>query len=100
MAYTSASSDDVTITPSSSIVTFEDGEYEAVISVLVVNDTAPEETERLEISLTSTTGDAVLVTPTAAVFNILPNDDPNGVFVFGEDFTDLSVEEGESLEIT
>ena len=99
MTYTSASSEDISVTPSSSVVTFQDGENEATISVTVVDDDTPEETERLEISLTSTTGDAVLVTPTTAVVTILPSDDPNGVFEFGANSTDLSVEEGDTLQM-
>ena len=99
MTYTNTSSDDVSITPSD-IVTFQDGQNETTISVSVIDDVTPEETESLELSLTSTTGDAVLVTPTTAVINILPSDYPNGVFVFGDSFTDLSLEEGDTVQIT
>lgn len=98
MNYTTTSSSDVSITPSDT-VTFHDGQNETTISLLVIDDVTPEETESLEISLTSTTGDAILVTPTTAVINILPSDYPNGVFVFGGSFTDLSLEEGDTVQI-
>ena len=97
VSFTSASSGDVVILPSSGIVTLGDGESQTVISLEIVNDAIPEETESLSVSLVSTTGDAVLVTPTSAVITILPSDDPNGVFVFAANSTDLSVDEGDSL---
>ena len=99
VTYTSASSGDVIITPSSGSVTLEDGQIETVISLEVVDDTTPEETESLEISLTSATGDAVLVSPSVSMVTILPSDDPNGVFVFAANSTDLSVEEGDTLQM-
>ena len=97
VSFTSASSSDVVILPSFGIITLGDGESQTVISLEIVNDAIPEETESLSVSLVSTTGDAVLVTPTSAVITILPSDDPNGVFVFAANSTDLSVDEGDSL---
>ena len=95
----SASAEDVMIMPSSGTVRLENGENETRISLVVVNDVTPEETERLEVRLTSTTGDAVLVTPTTALISILPSDDPNGVFEFSADSRNLSVEEGDTLQL-
>ena len=97
VSYTSASSGDVIVTPSSGIVTLQDGENQTVVSLEIVDDTTPEETERLTVSLISTTGDAVIVFPTSAAVTIAPSDDPNGVFVFASNSTDLSVEEGDTL---
>ena len=97
VSYTSASSGDVILTPSSGIVTLQDGENQTVVSLEIVDDTTPEETERLTVSLISTTGDAVIVFPTSIAVTIAPSDDPNGVFVFASNSTDLSVEEGDTL---
>ena len=99
VTYTSASADDVVITPSSGIVTLANGETEAIITIEVVNDTIPEESESLRVDLTSTTGDAVLVTPTTATVDILPSDDPNGVFQFAANSRELTAEEGDTLQL-
>ena len=97
VSYTSASSGDVIVMPSSGIVILQDGENQTVVSLEIVDDTTPEETERLTVSLISTTGDAVIVFPTSAAVTIAPSDNPNGVFVFASNSTDLSVEEGDTL---
>ena len=88
------------IAPTSGSVTLAHGETEATITLEVVNDTTPEESESLRVDINSTTGDAVLVTPTTAIVNILPSDDPNGVFQFAADSRELTAEEGDSLQLT
>ena len=45
-------------------------------------------------------GDAVLVSPTMTTLNILPSDDPNGVFQFTAASRDISAEEGDTLQMT
>lgn len=100
MTYMSAIADDVAITPTNRIVTLADGETETTITLEIVNDTTPEESESLRVELISTTGDAVLVTPTVATINILPSDDPNGVFQFAANSRDFTAEEGDTLQIT
>ena len=100
VTYTSASADDVTIIPTSGLVTLVDGQNETTITLAVHDDAIPEETESLVVELTSTTGDAVLVEPTRATINILPSDDPNGVFQFAASSRDLTGEEGDTLQIT
>ena len=100
VSYTSASADDVVITPSSGIVTLAHGETEATITLEVVNDTTPEEAESLRVDLTSTTGDAVLVEPITATVDILASDDPNGVFQFAANSRELAAEEGDTLHLT
>ena len=99
MIYTSASQDDVTITPIVGIVTFSPGQTEAVISVGVVNDAIPEENELLTLRLDSVTGDAVVVESNdEATLLITPSDDPNGVFQF-ETPTEEAVE-GDAVTLT
>lgn len=99
VTYTSASADDVAITPTSGIVTLANQKNETAIIVEVINDAVPEESESLRVELTSTTGDTVLVTPTSATINILPNDDPNGVFQFAANSRNFTAEEGDTLQI-
>ena len=100
VSYLSASSNDLLITPSSGSVTLENGQNETTITLQVVDDDTPEESEELRVNLISTSGDAVLVTPTAATVTILPSNDPNGVFEFAANSTDLTAEEGDILHIT
>ena len=60
MSYSSASAADVTITPSTGSVTLMDGQTEASITVDITDDAIPEETESLQIELTSASGEGVL----------------------------------------
>lgn len=101
MTYTTASANDVTITPApiGGVVNFVDGQSSATISVEVLDDSIPEMSEILTFRLVSVTGDAVLVTPTEATLQVSPNDDPNGVFQFNSDSSFLSVQEGDSVDL-
>ena len=99
MTYTTASASDVTITPVGGVVSFIDGQSTATISVNVVDDAIPEQSEILTIRLLSVTGDAVLVTPREATLQIAPSDDPNGVFQFDPNFILLSVQEGDTADL-
>lgn len=99
VTYITAIASDIAITPTNSIVTLADGETETTITLQIVNDTIPEESESLRVELISTTGDSVLVTPTTATISILPSDDPNGVFQFAANSRDLTAEEGDTLQI-
>lgn len=99
VTYSTASADDVVFlsSPNGGVVNFIDGQISAVISVEVVDDVIPEESETLSIRLVSVSGDAVLVTPTEATLQLSPSDDPNGVFQFDENSALLSVQEGASV---
>ena len=97
--YITASASDATITPVGGVVGFIDGQSTATISVNVVDDTIPEQSEILAIRLLSVTGDAVLVTPREATLQIAPSDDPNGIFQFDSNFILLSVQEGDTADL-
>lgn len=99
VTYLTASASDVIVTPTGGVVSFVDGQRAATISVDIVDDTIPEESEILTIRLISVSGDAVLVNPREATLQLSPNDDPNGVFQFNNEFTFLSVQEGESVDL-
>ena len=101
VTYSTASANDVTIAsgPNGGVVNFIDGQTSAVISVQVLDDLVPEESEILTIRLVSVSGDAVLVTPTEATLELLPSDDPNGVFEFDEDSALLAVQEGATVDL-
>jgi hypothetical protein len=99
VTYTTASASDVIITPVGGVVSFIDGQSTATISVNVVDDTIPEQSEILAIRLLSVTGDAVLVTQREATLQIAPSDNPNGVFQFDPNFILLSVQEGDSTDL-
>ncbi len=92
--YTSASQDDVIVTPTIGILTFGAGQTQAIISVGVVNDVIPEENEFLTLRLDSVvTGDAVIVeSNNEATLLVAPSDDPNGVFQW--ESTTVTAEEG------
>ena len=94
----SASTSDVTIMPNDTI-TMVDGQTEAIVTLAVIDDDTPEETETFHIELTNITGDAVLVVPTVATVHIQPSDDPNGVFNFAADSRKISAMEGDTLQI-
>ena len=81
------------------MVSFVDGQSTATISVDVVDDSIPEQSEILAIRLLSVTGDAVLVTPREATLQIAPSDNPNGVFQFDANFVLLSVQEGDTVDL-
>lgn len=97
--YSTTSTSDVIITPAGGVVSFVNGQSTATISVDVVDDSTPEQSEILTIRLISVSGDAVLVTPREATLQIGPNDDPNGVFQFDPNFMLLSVQEGDSVDL-
>ena len=99
VAYSTASTNDVIITPAGGVVNFVDGQSTATISVDVVDDSIPEESEILTIRLISVSGDAVLVTQREATLQLSPSDDPNGVFQFNSNFILLSVQEGDSVDL-
>ena len=99
MTYSTASASDVIITPVGGVVSFVNGQNTATISVDVVDDTIPEQSEILTIRLVSVTGDAILVIPREATLQIAPNDDPNGVFQFDPNFILLSVQEGDTADL-
>ena len=99
VTYTTASASDVVIAPVGGVVSFVDGQSTATISMDVVDDTIPEQSEILAIRLTSVTGDAVLVTPRDATLQIAPSDNPNGVFQFDPNFVLLSVQEGDTADL-
>lgn len=79
---------------------FSEGQAQARISVLVVDDDIPELQELLMLQLTSVRGDAVLVTPTLATLIIDPSDDPNGVFLFSDMSLLTEAEEGDTVQLS
>ena len=99
VTYSTASTSDVIITPAGGVVNFINGQSTATISVDVMDDSIPEQSEILTVRLISVSGDAVLVTPREATLQIAPNDDPNGVFQFDPDLILLSVQEGDSVDL-
>ena len=99
VTYSTALSSDVIVTPAGGVIDFVDGQSAATISVDVVDDSIPEQSEILTIRLVSFSGDAVLVTPTEATLQIAPSDNPNGLFQFYQNVAILSVREGESLDL-
>ena len=101
VTYTTASTDDVIVTPSSTggVVNFVDGQTTAAISIEVVDDVIPEMSEILTVRLVSVSGDAVLVTPREATLQLSPSDDPNGVFQFNTGSSLLTVQEGDSVDL-
>ena len=54
--YSSASGNDVVVSPAGGVIVFQDGEREREISVSIEDDELPEESEMLQIVLTETTG--------------------------------------------
>ena len=58
--YATASPSDVRVTPSGGVVSFPPGQTQAVVSVELVDDSLPEESERVLLSLDSTTGNNAL----------------------------------------
>ena len=94
--YSTASPNDISITaPQGGVITFIDGQTTAVISIDVIDDDLPEESELLVISLIAASGDVVIVTPFEATLILAPSDDPNGVFQFATGFTDVLAQEGD-----
>ena len=79
------------------MITFLPGQTQAMITVSVVSDGIPEESELLVIRLTSTTGDAVIVSPNVTTLLIAPSDDPNGLFQFEMDMVEAT--EGETISL-
>lgn len=99
VAYQSAFSSDVLLTPSSGVVVFVPGQTQASISVAVLDDDMPEEQELLSLNLISVRGDAVLVSPTQATLVIELSDDPNGLFAFAEESLMVAAEEGDTVQL-
>lgn len=100
VSYMTASPDDIIVTePLGSVVSFTDGQTTAVISIDIVDDDMPEESELLVISLTAASGDVVLVNPSEASLLLAPSDDPNGVFQFADGFRDVLAEEGDEVAL-
>ena len=54
--YDSASPNDVTVTPVSGVLVFQEGQRDAQIVVTITDDVTPEESEILRVELTETTG--------------------------------------------
>ena len=81
-------------------VTFNVGEFQKRISVLVLNDTTPEGVETFEVILTNSTGDTVLYNETTATVSILASDKGTGEFQFASISLNKTTEEGTTEEFT
>ena len=97
--YSSTSSGDVQIAPSSGVVELIAGQMQASISVAVMDDSMPEVEELLSVLLISTTGDTVLGGSINATLIIPPNDDPNGILSFSKDNLIVDAEEGQTIDL-
>ena len=81
-------------------VTFNVGEFQKSISVLVLNDSTPEGVETFKVILTNSTGDTVLFNETIANVSILASDKGTGEFLFASSPLNKTTEEGATVEFT
>lgn len=81
-------------------VTFNVGEFQKSISVLVHNDSTPEGVETFKVILTNSTGDTVLYNETTATVSILASDKGTGEFQFASNSLNKTTEEGAPVEFT
>lgn len=81
-------------------VTFNVGEFQKIISVLVLNDSTPEGVETFKVILTNSTGDTVLYNETTATVSILASDKGTGEFQFASSSLNKTTEEGATVGFT
>ncbi|PFX17387.1 G-protein coupled receptor 98 [Stylophora pistillata] len=81
-------------------VTFDVGEFQKTISIMVSNDSTPEGVETFTVRLLNSTGDTVLYNKTAATVTILASDKGTGVFKFASSSLNKTTQENAAVEFT
>ena len=84
--------------PKTAKVTFDVGEFQKTISIMVLNDSTPEGVETFKVSLLNSTGDTVLHNKTIATVTILASDKGSGVFKFASNSLNKTTQENAAVE--
>ena len=96
---TSADANDYTVLTASPVM-FVDGQTSGQVLVSITDDNTPEIDEEFQMTLLSTTGDAVIRQPNTTTIIISANDDPMGVFSIDAASRIVSFEEGSDYQLT
>lgn len=84
--------------PKTAKVTFDVGEFQKTISIMVLNDSTPEGVETFTVSLLNSTGDTVLYNKPIATVTILASDKGSGVFKFASNSLNKTTQENAAVE--
>ncbi|XP_070543508.1 adhesion G-protein coupled receptor V1-like isoform X2 [Ptychodera flava] len=80
-------------TPRSGMLTFGHGESQRTVTVSILDDETPEDTEDFYVAISNPTGGAEISNLNRVMINILSNDNAHGIIAFDQDSLNVHVEE-------